>query len=157
MAKLNREAMLRLLPILPVAVHTTLCIATQVEPSEGSWQWFLVTFIDFPVVPVIWTLGHVLPAVLCYVVFGGVWWYFIGRLPAYCSGGKLRRGTAPVAAVLIAILTVPDFTIILQNLDHGLDIQLACIFALIIFTWLIALDLLWFALRGHKVEALPRA
>jgi hypothetical protein len=155
MAIVNRKVMSKTLPILLVAVHTVLCIATQLGPKDGSWTWFLVGFLSVPALLPVWLASYLLPQAVCFIVLGGLWWYLVGQLPEFCTDGRISRGFAPVASVFLAVCTVPDFAILLQNLNNAWDVQWACIFTLIIASWIVSLYLLYFAIRGRKAETVP--
>jgi len=72
--------------VLP-AVHVLLCVAAQmgVFGTEGSWRWFPVFFVDFPLSIVLIPAVNAAPPLLVFGVVGTVWWYLINWFLVYCA------------------------------------------------------------------------
>ena len=73
------------------ALHFALCLAVQagiMGPSEGSWYWFPVFAIDFPLSILTLLadnalqagLGVRLPGLVLFGVTGTLWWYLLSRV-----------------------------------------------------------------------------
>ena len=60
--------------VLPAA-HLVLCIAQQVNPSEGGWNWFLPFVADLPFSGLYFF--DVVPPLIFFGIFGTLWWYLI--------------------------------------------------------------------------------
>jgi hypothetical protein len=68
--------------ILP-ALHLMLCVYFEVTIGEasGSWKWFLMLFVDFPISLLL--LRIPLPGLFVYGFLGTLWWYLICALIRY--------------------------------------------------------------------------
>jgi hypothetical protein len=64
------------LMVLP-SLHLILCIVVALMSSEGSWRWFPMFLIDFPLSIVLGQMGD-LPPLITFGILGTLWWYFIG-------------------------------------------------------------------------------
>jgi hypothetical protein len=69
---------------LPVA-HLCLCLAVEfgVYRAEGSWAWFLVFLIDFPLSIVLLPVANKVGYLLVFGVAGTLWWYALSRVGVY--------------------------------------------------------------------------
>ena len=70
--------------VLP-ACHLGLCLATRVGllASEGSWAWFLVFVIDFPISVLLLPLLNITDPLLVFGLLGTAWWFLISKLALY--------------------------------------------------------------------------
>ena len=77
--KRTRSYLNFLLPLF----HTCLCaaIALGLNKAEGSWKWFAVFWVDFPMsillLPLLRIFHHPL---IVFGIAGGLWWFLISAL-----------------------------------------------------------------------------
>src|SRR5262245_7894850 len=73
--------------VLPT-LHVGLCLATKAGrlAFEGSWGWFLVFVVDFPLSILLLPFLKIADPLLVFGILGTAWWYLISRLGVYCAG-----------------------------------------------------------------------
>jgi hypothetical protein len=76
---ISRPTIRILIPGIVAVLHFLLCvaIATGIIRAEGSWAWFIVFFIDFPISIVLLKLGNFVPLVISFGILGSIWWYLV--------------------------------------------------------------------------------
>lgn len=65
--------------IAPAFAHLLLCVIVQLNPSEGSWQWFPIFVIDLPVSILLEQISA-LSGYIVYGVFGTLWWLILSAV-----------------------------------------------------------------------------
>lgn len=80
----TRETGKKLRYVLP-SLHLALCVSTAagIMESEGSWAWFLVFLVDFPLSILLLPMLRIAHPLLVFGVVGTAWWYWIGRFAIY--------------------------------------------------------------------------
>jgi hypothetical protein len=65
--------------VLP-ALHLCFCLFIQFSDFEGSWGWFLAFLVDFPFSVLLFPWGKYFSALVCFGVFGTLWWLLLSWL-----------------------------------------------------------------------------
>ena len=70
-------------PVVMAALHLALCLAAATWQSEGSWRWFPVFLVDFPVSIAFLPLGQFFPPLVVFGVLGTVYWFVLAAGVVY--------------------------------------------------------------------------
>ena len=70
-----------MLPVLIVPLlHLAACIVIDSTGTGGSWDWFLMSFIDFPVFATLTWMQITTTPFVTFTVLGTLWWFGLSVL-----------------------------------------------------------------------------